>query len=67
MAIIFTVLLIFTLSSCVSYDEIKPSESDYATWDGNYIYYGNKRCKTTGENEIFDTSSFKNEGKRIQK
>ena len=49
--IICTVLLIFTLFSCVSYEEIKPNESDYATWDGNYIYYGNKRCKTTGEKE----------------
>ena len=49
--IIFTILLIFTLFSCVSYEEIKPNESDYGIWDGNYIYYGNKRCKTTGEKE----------------
>ena len=62
LTLLFIFLLIFTISSCVSYEEIKPSESDYASWDGNYIYYGNKRCKTTGENEEILIEEVKYEG-----
>lgn len=34
-----------------SYDEVKVEEEQMGTWDGNYIYKGNIKCKTTGEDE----------------
>ena len=34
-----------------TYEEIKPLDEDMGEWDGNYIYKGNIRCKTTGEDE----------------
>lgn len=49
--IITLVLLSFTLVGCKSYEDYIPLEEAYGSWDGNYIYYGNVRCKTTGEDE----------------
>ena len=49
--IIFFGIICLSLTSCTKYEDIKPNESDYAVWDGNYIYKGNYRSKTTGEGE----------------
>lgn len=49
--IIMLVLLSFALVGCKSYEDYIPLEEAYGSWDGNYIYYGNVRCKTTGEDE----------------
>jgi len=45
--LIISILLIFVLSSCRYIYEVIPKE--YASWDNNYIYLGNGRSKTTGE------------------
>ena len=37
------------LAGCDSLYDVAPKE--YGAWDGNYIYLGNVRCKTTGEEE----------------
>ncbi|MBE5764804.1 MAG: hypothetical protein E7339_04275 [Clostridiales bacterium] len=36
---------------CKTLDEFLPDMSEYGEWDGNYIYRGNVRAKTTGEDE----------------
>ena len=41
----------FSLVGCDSYEDFIPLEEDYGLWDGYYIYYGNVKCKTTGEDE----------------
>lgn len=50
--VMFVMVFLFitlTLSGCRKYEDLVPEEKDLANWDGNYIYYGNKRSKTTGE------------------
>lgn len=45
-------LLIFIslfLTSCTQLEDIIPDITELSSWDGNYIYRGNLRCKTTGE------------------
>ena len=52
--IIFLCLTIFIclgIASCTKYEDILPNESDYASWDGNFIYKGNYKSRTNGENE----------------
>ena len=52
--IIFLCLTIFIclgITSCTKYEDIKPNESDYTSWDGNFIYKGNYKSRTNGENE----------------
>ena len=52
--IIFLFLTIFIclgITSCTKYEDIKPNESDYMAWDGNFIYKGNYKSRTNGENE----------------
>lgn len=44
-------IIIIGLTSCNKYEDLVPNSSDYANWDGNYIYKGNYRSKTTGEDE----------------
>ena len=44
-------IVIICLTSCNKYEDLVPNSGDYANWDGNYIYKGNYRCKTTGEDE----------------
>lgn len=42
-----------TSASCAPGDKsyLIPDENEYGNWDGNYIYYGTNKCKTTGEDE----------------
>ena len=42
-----------TSASCAPGDKsyLIPDENEYGKWDGNYIYYGTNKCKTTGEDE----------------
>ena len=51
----FLTLLVlgFSLVSCKAthLEDIIPLESDYADWDGNYIYFDRYRCKTDGSDE----------------
>ena len=50
LTIVLAVLTLFSvacISSCQSMDDIIPEV--YGEWDGNYIYRGNGRSKTTGE------------------
>lgn len=44
-------LILFVLCSCTKYEDLVPNSDDYASWDGQYIYKGNYRSKTTGEDE----------------
>ena len=44
-------LILFVLCSCTKYEDLVPNSDDYASWDGLYIYKGNYRSKTTGEDE----------------
>lgn len=49
---ISVILFSTTVTKCTyTYEEIKPTPEDMGQWDGNYIYKGNIRCKTTGEDE----------------
>lgn len=43
--------IFFTSCERVWYEDLVPSESEYASWDGNYFYYGNYRSKSTGMDE----------------
>jgi len=43
-------MMVFLLAGCDSYEDIVPSEDELGLWEGNYIYQGNLRTKTTGEN-----------------
>lgn len=45
--ILCTSFLFFGITSCRKISDIAPKS--YGEWDGNYIYAGNIRCKTTGE------------------
>ncbi|HHU80652.1 MAG TPA: hypothetical protein GXZ35_04895 [Acholeplasmataceae bacterium] len=46
------------LTGCMKeYEDMVPSDEELAEWDGNYIYRGNIRTKTTGE----DTETLVNE------
>ena len=45
LSLIFCCLLLFSTSCTLK--EITPTS--YGSWDGNYIYRGNGKCKTTGE------------------
>ena len=46
------ILFSTSVTKCTyTYEEIKPTPEDMGQWDGNYIYKGNIRCKTTGEDE----------------
>ncbi|MDD4292151.1 MAG: hypothetical protein PHX51_07980 [Clostridia bacterium] len=48
-------LAVLTLSACNTLEDIAPTS--YGEWEGNYIYKGNSRSKTTGEDyEILVTS-----------
>lgn len=49
--ILFFLILLIGITSCTTYEEVVPHPDDYAVWDGNYIYRGLYRCKTTGESE----------------
>lgn len=45
-------LVLIVLPSCdctTSVADLTPDPSEYCEWDGNYIYRGNMRAKTTGE------------------
>lgn len=47
-------ILLFSLTSCYgSYEEIAPSIDELSGWDDNYIYYGNIKSKTTGEDQRY--------------
>ena len=48
---IFIFLLSIFLIGCQDYYDVEPDISEFAHWDGNYIYFGNTRCKTTGDDE----------------
>jgi len=41
----------FYLISCNKLEDVIPEISEYGNWDGNYIYFENYKCKTTGEDE----------------
>ena len=41
----------FYLISCANLEDIIPNETEYGNWDGNYFYFENYKCKTTGEDE----------------
>ena len=43
--------IFFTSCERVWYEDLVPSESEYASWDGNYFYYGNYKSKSTGMDE----------------
>lgn len=48
--IILIIFLFFSLSGCIkSYEDLIPDQKEFGSWDGNYVYHGNKRTKTTGE------------------
>ena len=62
--IIFAIIIIiFGISSCTEYEDLMPNYDDYAAWDGNYIYKGNYRSTTTGDNEqvLIDKIEYNNE------
>ena len=45
------IMAAFLLTGCnLSYRDIVPNENELGLWEGNYIYQGNLRTKTTGEN-----------------
>lgn len=48
---LFFIILLIGISSCRQYEEIVPHADDFAAWDGNYIYRGLYRSRTTGEDE----------------
>ncbi len=56
---LFSLILVLFLCSAVIFssgctldvEELLPSPEEYGEWDGNYIYRGNVRAKTTGEDE----------------
>lgn len=41
----------FYLISCNQLEDVVPEKSEYGNWDGNYLYFENYKCKTTGEDE----------------
>ena len=44
-------MALFFLTGCnLSYRDVVPNENELGLWEGNYIYQGNLRTKTTGEN-----------------
>lgn len=47
--IILLLIVVVCLTGCKTLEEIMPDINDFSEWDGNYIYRGNLRCKTTGE------------------
>jgi len=47
----FAILLLFFLVSCRSFDIVNPKT--YGKWDNNYMYLGNMKCQTDGENEEY--------------
>ena len=47
---IFLVLVVFVLTGCMrGYEDLVVEESELGSWEGNYIYQGNKRSRTTGD------------------
>ena len=46
-ASLFTLMIGISVSACQSMEDIVPEK--YGEWDGNYIYRGNGRAKTTAE------------------
>lgn len=51
-------VLLLTLTSCNQLITVRVDKEDLADWDGNYIYYKDKVCKTTGEDEVTLFESF---------
>ena len=54
--VIYTIVfLLLFLTSCKierpQYEDFIPDESEYSSWDGNYFYYANYRCKSDGKDE----------------
>lgn len=58
--ILATVCSLGAFSGCASLNEIAPKA--YGEWDGNYIYRGNVRSKTTGEDDEYLVESVAWEG-----
>ena len=48
------------MTSCQSLYDIAPKS--YGEWDGNYIYCGNVRCKTTGEEDDYLIETLEKDG-----
>ena len=49
-------------TGCDSLYDVAPKE--YGEWDGNYIYAGNVRCKTTGEDDEYLIESLMKDGEK---
>lgn len=60
--IYFIIIMFFFMLVLTSCMPVNFSNLTHSDWDGNYIYYSNKRSKTTGDEEItlFDTVQYLN-------
>ena len=59
------IMALFLLTGCrFSYEDVIPDDYELGLWEGNYIYQGNLRTKTTGENTETLVSEIIYDGKK---